>query len=133
MKWPILVAVALGSAAGGMARYAIGAAVQSRAGTTFPVGTLIINITGSLLLGFLLRYALDSASVSVEMRAFLTTGLCGGYTTFSTFTWECMELIEDGSYGRAAVYVALSVTIGIIGIFAGSAGARALMAARRGG
>jgi CrcB protein len=133
MKWPILAAVALGSAAGGMARYAVGAAVQSRAGTTFPAGTLVINITGSILLGFLLRYALDSASVSVEMRALVTTGFCGGYTTFSTFTWECMELIEDGSYGRAALYIALSVTIAIIGIFAGSAGARALIAARRGG
>jgi CrcB protein len=133
MKGSLLVAVAVGSAAGGVARYMVGVSVQSRAGMVFPLGTLVINITGSLLLGFLLRYMLDSAAVSAEMRALLTTGFCGGYTTFSTFTWESALLLEEGSYGRAALYVALSVGIGVIGIFAGMAAAHQLIAARRGG
>lgn len=133
MRWPILIAVAIGSAAGGSLRYVVGAAVQNRAGTAFPVGTLVINVTGSLLLGFLLRYAMESAAVSGEVRSLLTTGFCGGYTTFSTFSWECAELIEDGSYRRAALYIALSVTLAVVGIFLGMAGARELIAIRRGG
>jgi fluoride exporter len=132
MRWPILLAVAVGSAAGGTVRYIVGAAVQERAGTTFPLGTLVINITGSILLGFILRYAMESAAVTSEVRSLLTTGFCGGYTTFSTFSWECAELIEDGNYGRAALYIGLSVGIAIIGTFGGMAGARALIAAQRG-
>jgi fluoride exporter len=133
MKWPLVLAVAVGGAVGSVLRYIVGVSVQSRVGTPFPVGTLLINITGSLLLGFVLRFALESAAVSAEARAFLTTGLCGGYTTFSTFSWETAALIDEGAYARAGLYIALSVGIGVLGIFAGMAGAHSLIAARRGG
>lgn len=125
--------VALGSAAGGVTRFLFGGFVQRALGTTFPVGTLVINITGSLLLGFLLRYALATPAVSPEMRALLTTGFCGGYTTFSTFSYETAALIEDGDVRRAILYIALSVGISLAGTLLGFAAASELLALRRGG
>ena len=81
-------AIAVGAAAGGVSRFYLGAAIQQRLGTDFPWGTLAINITGSLLLGFLLRYALATPAISLELRAMLTVGFCGGYTTFSSYSYE---------------------------------------------
>jgi len=121
--------IALGSAVGGASRFALSSFIQQRAGT-FPVGTLIVNITGSLMLGFLMRYALGSTSVSAETRALLTTGFCGGYTTFSTFSYETITLIEQGDWRRASLYVGLSVFASLVGAFAGVALARELVALR---
>ena len=121
--------VAFGSAVGGVSRYALSSFIQQRAGT-FPVGTLIVNITGSLILGFLMRYALGSTSVSAETRALLTTGFCGGYTTFSTFSYETIALIQDGDYRRAATYVVASVVLSIVATFLGIFVAGELLAAR---
>jgi len=123
--------VALGSAVGGASRFALSTFVQQRASSAFPFGTLIVNITGSLILGFVLRYALASPSVSAEMRALLTTGFCGGYTTFSTFSYESIALIEDGDYRRAAIYIVLSVVLSLVATFLGIAAAGQLLAARR--
>ena len=125
----LLMYVAIGSAVGGASRFALSTFLQQRAGT-FPVGTLVVNITGSLALGFLLRYSLGSTSVSAETRALLTTGFCGGYTTFSTFSYETIKLIEDGDYRRAAVYVAVSVVLSLVGTFLGIIAANELLAAR---
>jgi CrcB protein len=123
--------VAVGSAVGGVSRYALGGLIQARAGDTFPVGTLVINITGSFLLGFLLRYALETTAVSPEVRAMLTTGFCGGYTTFSTFSYETVSLLEEGDWKRAGWYVALSVVLSIVGTFVGIAAAREAWALRQ--
>jgi CrcB protein len=122
--------VAVGGAVGSVARFLLGSFVQARAGAAFPVGTLVVNVTGSLLLGVLLRYALATDAVSAEVRVMLTVGFCGGYTTFSTFSYETVALIEDGHYERAVLYVALSVLASLIGTFAGLAGARELLALR---
>jgi len=97
----LYLSVALGSAIGGVLRFALGTLIQQKTGATFPVGTLAINLTGSFVLGFLLRYALATPVINPQARAFLTTGFCGGYTTFSTFTYETAALIEDGDYRRA--------------------------------
>jgi CrcB protein len=121
--------VAVGSAVGGASRFLLSSFIQQRAGT-FPVGTLIINITGSLILGFLMRYALGSTSVSAEMRALLTTGFCGGYTTFSTFSYETIALMEDGDYRRAAIYVIASVVLSLAATFLGIIAANAVLEAR---
>ena len=115
----LLLAVALGSAVGGVARVVLGNAVQGRSGGAFPMGTFVVNVSGSLLLGFLMRYTLATPSVSPEMRAMLTTGLCGGYTTFSTFSYETLALIEAGDYRRASLYAALSVVLAIVATLAG--------------
>jgi CrcB protein len=122
--------IAAGSAIGGMARYLLGGLLQRQTGATFPVGTLIINITGSFLLGLIMRYAVDSPTLSAEARAFLTIGFCGGYTTFSTFSYETVALMEDGQWPRAAVYVSLSVGLSLVGVFLGIAAARELLVLR---
>ncbi len=111
-------------------RFLLGTFLQQRAGTAFPIGTLIVNITGSILLGFLLRYALSTTTISPEVRGLLTTGFCGGYTTFSTFTYETMTLLEDGELGRAGAYVLLSVLVSLVGAYLGISAARELIALR---
>jgi CrcB protein len=124
--------IAFGSALGGAVRYLLGGWIQSRAGADFPVGTLVINVTGSFLLGVLYRYASDSAAITPELRAMLTIGICGGYTTFSTFSYETVRLFEDGEFARAGTYVALSVVVSIAAAFFGIAAGRELVALRRG-
>jgi fluoride exporter len=125
--------VALGSALGGAARLLLGNFIQQRAGTSFPLGTLIINVTGSFVLGFLIRYAIATPGIAPEMRALLTTGFCGGYTTFSTYSFETATLIEDGRYERASVYIVLSVGLALLGVFGGFATARQFIAFRANG
>ena len=124
--------IAIGSAIGGLSRYWLGGLIQRAHGGPFPLGTLVINVTGSLLIGFLLRYSLDSTAVSAEMRGFLTIGFCGGYTTFSTFSWETVALIEDGDWRRASVYILASLILSILGTVAGVALARQLIHFRHG-
>lgn len=128
----VAIAVLIGGAIGSLARLLIGAAITSRVGLAFPVGTLVINITGSLLLGFIMRFALDTTAVTPTVRALLTTGFCGGYTTFSTFSYETMDLIQDGSYGRAALYSISSVVLGLAATFVGFAAAHSILAFARG-
>ena len=122
--------VALGAAAGGVSRYYLSGFIQQRAGSGFPVGTLVINITGSFLLGFIMRYALKTEIITAATRALLTTGFCGGYTTFSTFTYETALMMDDGEYSRAALYVGTSVVIGIVCMYLGFAAANRLLALR---
>jgi CrcB protein len=122
--------VALGSAVGGVARFALSVLVQQRVGPSFPVGTLVVNISGSFVLGLILRYALGTQAITPEVRALLTTGFCGGYTTFSTFTYDTMLLLEDGQTSRAGLYVLLSVGLSLAGAWLGILGARALLAMR---
>jgi CrcB protein len=123
-------AVALGAGVGGVARYLLASAIQQRAGTAFPWGSFVVNVSGSLLLGFLIRYALATPSLSVEMRALLTTGFCGGYTTFSTYSYETATLLEDGQYSRAGLYAVASVLLALAGTVAGFALAREAIALR---
>ena len=122
--------VALGSAVGGVARFALASLVQQRVGPNFPVGTLVVNISGSFALGLILRYALGTQAITPEVRALLTTGFCGGYTTFSTFTYDTMLLLEDGQTSRAGMYVLLSVALSLAGAWLGILGGRALLAMR---
>jgi CrcB protein len=122
--------IALGSAIGGVSRYLVGGFMQRLAAGTFPVGTLLINVTGSFLLGLILRYGVETSTLTPEIRAFLTIGVCGGYTTFSTFSYETVALAEDGQFARAALYVALSVGLSLIATFLGFAAARELMTVR---
>jgi CrcB protein len=126
----LVLAVALGSAVGGVARFLLSAWLEQRSATSFPWATLLINISGSLLLGFLATWTYETAGVPADVRALLTTGLCGGYTTFSTFSLETVALIEEGLFGRAAAYIVLSVVVSIVGAYAGIAGARHLVLLR---
>ena len=110
--------VALGSAVGGVGRYLMSLWLGS---TSFPWATLAINIIGSFLLGFLLKIPLLPSSMSPEVRAMLTVGFCGGFTTFSTFTAETIRLAQDGSWPKAAAYISASVLLGLVAGLAGLA------------
>jgi CrcB protein len=123
--------VALGSAIGGVARYLVGGWVQERSGTTFPVQTLLINVSGSFLLGLVQRYALETTALSPELRTMLTIGVLGGYTTFSTFSYETLRLVEDGDWRWASAYILLSVVLSVAAALLGVAAARELLALRR--
>jgi CrcB protein len=123
--------IAVGGALGSVCRFLLTGLVQRQLGTTFPFGTLMVNVTGSLLLGALLRYSLDTPGVSPEMRALLATGFCGGYTTFSTFSYETMALLQSGDYRRAGGYALASVVVSLLAMYAGLEFARVLIAARR--
>lgn len=118
--------VFLGAGIGGLARYALGGWVQSRAGIAFPWGTLFVNVTGSLLLTFLIG-TLERTAVSPEWRLFLGIGVCGGYTTFSTFSYETVRMMQSGDWTRAAWYVAASVVLTIAAALLGFLLASALM------
>jgi CrcB protein len=122
--------IAVGSAVGGVGRYLLGGLVQRSFAGTFPVGTLFVNLTGSFLLGLILRYAVDTPTVTPEVRALLTVGLCGGYTTFSTFSYESLALLEDGDWGRAGAYIVLSLGLSLLATFLGVAAARELSSLR---
>ena len=125
---PILF-VALGSALGGVGRYLIGGAIQRVSGGTFPYGTLVVNITGAFVLGFIARYALESPDFSPEARLFLTTGICGGYTTFSTFSLESFDLLEHGHYAQAITYMGASLLVSVVATAGGVLLARNVAAA----
>ena len=125
--------VALGAALGGALRYLATVYIQQRAGPGFPVATMMINITGSLLLGFLVAYLATTAVVRPELALLLTSGLCGGYTTFSTFSYETFILMRDGEYQRAGMYIVLSVGVSLVAMFAGFAAARGAIHLQRGG
>jgi fluoride exporter len=122
--------IAAGSAVGGVSRYLLGGVIQRLLDTTFPTGTLFINVTGSFLLGAIVRFAMDTPWISPEVRAFLTIGICGGYTTFSTFSYESVAMMEDGQWTRAGLYVVASVGLSILATFLGLAAARAALGAR---
>jgi CrcB protein len=126
----MLLYVAVGSAIGGVSRYLLGGLIQRLLDTTFPAGTLLINISGSFLLGAILRYAMETPTLSPEIRAFLTLGFCGGYTTFSTFSYETVALLEDGEWSRAGLYVGASVLLSLLGVFLGFALAREVIVLR---
>jgi CrcB protein len=126
----MLLYVAVGSAIGGVSRYLLGGLIQRLLDTTFPAGTLLINISGSFLLGAILRYAIDTPTLSPEIRALLTIGFCGGYTTFSTFSYETVALLEDGQWTRAGLYVGASVLLSLVGVFLGFALAREVIVLR---
>ena len=129
----LILSIAVGSAAGGVARYLLSGAVHNRLGTAFPVGTLVVNVLGCLALGFILQVALDTGELSPAARALLTTGFCGGFTTFSTFGWETMGLIEEGSLRRAALNVGGSVVLGLGAIWVGMLTAKILLGVLRKG
>lgn len=129
--WRMFAAVALGGAVGSVARFALTWLVQSRVTGPFPIGTLVVNIAGSLVLGFIMQLGLATASMSPHVRLLLTTGFCGGFTTFSAFSYETAQLINERKYSTTAVYIGASVVLSLIAIFVGMRLARGVLPALR--
>lgn len=123
--------IAIGSAVGGVARYLIGLLGLRWFGVGYPVGTLFVNLTGSLLIGFVMRYATEPGSLSNAARAFLVVGICGGYTTFSAFSYETIGMLQNGAVGKAAGYMVASVSLALAGTLVGMGLASSLIELRR--
>lgn len=110
--------IGLGSFIGGISRYLLGYAIQNKAVSTFPYGTLTVNIIGCFLIGVIFGIS-ERSGMSNEWRLFLTTGIVGGFTTFSAFSYESISLMRDGQPGSAFIYIACSVIIGLLATFTG--------------
>ena len=119
---PLLLLVMTGGALGTGARYAVSGLVANSIGETFPWGTLIINITGSFLIGFVFTLTSPDGRVMVSggTRQFVMTGFCGGYTTFSSFSLQTLNLIRDGEWLAAGGNILGSVTLCMLGVWLGS-------------
>lgn len=108
-----------GAIAGAPLRYFVQGRVQDVTGITFPWGTLVVNVTGCLLIGILLTLAEEREVLSREARLALVVGFLGSYTTFSTFGWETVALLRENDVVRAAGNVLLSTLGGIVGVWLG--------------
>ena len=128
MNFVVIAAVAAGGAIGSVARYLIAGWVQSAAWAGFPFGIFVVNVSGGLVMGVLTELMALKYSVSLETRAFLTTGIMGGYTTFSTFSLESAMLIERHDYATATSYVIGSAILSIVALFCGMWMVRAIYA-----
>jgi CrcB protein len=109
--------VGIGGAIGSILRYLASTLISTKILSGFPWGTLLINITGCFIIGVVYAFA-EKNSISPEWRFFLATGICGGYTTFSTFSLESFSLLRDGHYFYASAYISSSVILGILATFA---------------
>ena len=115
----LLLYVAVGSAIGGAARYLVATLLPQPPESLFPIATTVVNVTGSLVLGLVVGYAMAADTMRPEMRAFLAIGICGGYTTFSAFSLETVMLLQKGRYDVAAIYIAVSVALSVTATIAG--------------
>lgn len=114
----IILAIGVGGFIGGIARYLISLFIQNKYLSTFPYGTLAVNIIGCFLIG--LVYGLsEKGNINVEWRLFLATGVLGGFTTFSSLSNETVSMLRDGQYWHAFAYIAVSVIIGLAATFTG--------------
>jgi CrcB protein len=125
----ILLYIALGGAVGAVARYGVGGWVQARTGFGFPWGTLAVNVLGALLIGFALRY-LEAVRLSAEVRALVIIGMLGAFTTFSTFSYETVALLQDGEWLRAGAYAFGSLVLGLVAVVVGLSAASYVLQVR---
>jgi len=106
-------------AAGTLARYGLQGVAYQSTGTSFPSGTLVVNLLGCFLLGGVAQYSLNHLSVPPDWRLAITVGFFGAFTTFSSFGWETVRMLEDGEWWKAALYVGTSVLGGLLLVMLG--------------
>ena len=114
----IVALVGIGSFIGGTLRYLIAQMVQSKFLSAFPFGTLTVNIIGCLVIGIVFGLS-EKLNLSPEWRLFLATGICGGFTTFSAFSLETMQLLRVGQIFYGLLYVATSILVGLLAVYLG--------------
>ncbi len=113
--------IAAGAALGGVLRYFFSGVAARLAGETFPWGTLFVNVTGCIVIGFFVAFTSPDGRLLVpaHLRLFVITGLCGGYTTFSTFSLETLRLLQDREWAYAGANIAASLLLCLAGVWAG--------------
>jgi len=111
--------VGLGGLIGSVARYLVAVLFAGQFTSSFPIATFTVNIVGCFIIGILFALSDRGNILSPEWRVFLTTGFCGGFTTFSTFSYESIKLIQDGEFFYLGLYVALSVVVGFAATYLG--------------
>lgn len=117
MKLSALMLVGIGGFLGAVGRFVVGTLVSQRWGTSWPYGTFIINITGCFLIAFFLTLTTERVAVHESLQYLFPVGFVGAYTTFSTYEFETMRLLETGAWARATSYVVLSTFIGLAAVF----------------
>jgi fluoride exporter len=124
----LYVLIGVGGALGSIARFWLNGLISDQVGELFPWGTLVINVTGSFLIGFISTIGGPDGRwfMSTHTRSFLTIGICGGYTTFSSFSLQTLNLARGGEWGRAGAYTVASVVACLIGVWLGHVCASAL-------
>lgn len=118
--------VSLGAVVGANLRYLLAQYVAGAIPSSFPYGTLLINVTGSLILGFFLVFTTDRVLVDPRWRLVVAVGFCGGYTTYSSFAYETFALFEQGRWAYSVANIAVTNVLCLLGVAAGAALARAL-------
>jgi fluoride exporter len=118
------VAVALGAMLGANLRFVVGNWAAARWGADFPYGTFVINVSGAFAIGLVLSFIGERVGVSPLWRLFFATGFLGGYTTFSSYTWEALTLAQDGEWVDAGAYILGSNVLGFVGVWLGATLAR---------
>ena len=106
--------IAIFGAVGTLARYGLQGVVRIRTGSTFPFGTLLVNLTWCFLLGLIGQFTMNRMVISPDWRIAIAVGFFGGYTTFSSFGWETAKLLEEGAWLHASAYVSASVLVGLL-------------------
>jgi len=113
--------IAVGGALGSVARYWVGSTISGRMGARFPYGTMVINITACVVLGFTLTYFGKRADLNPAWRFLVTIGFIGAYSTFSTYEWETLSTMRSGAFLLAAIYAAGSLVLGLAATWCGTA------------
>ena len=113
-------------AAGTLARYGLQGLVQSWTGSMFPTGTLTVNLLGCFLLGGVAQFSFQHLTIPSDWRMAITVGFVGAFTTFSTFTWETVRMLDDGAWPSAILYLGVSVIGGLLAVMLGMRLANAL-------
>jgi fluoride exporter len=112
--------IAIGGALGSIARYWVGSTIAGRMGIRFPYGTLIVNITACIIIGFSLTYMSRRADMNPALRYLIPIGFIGAYSTFSTYEWETLTTLRSGAFLLAAIYAGGSLILGLIAVWGGS-------------
>lgn len=111
--------VALGGALGSIARFWVGSAVTDRMGTRFPYGTIVINVTACILIGFFMAFLDRRGETDLAWRFLVPIGFVGAYSTFSTFEWEAFSSLQAGAFFISSLYIVSSLFLGLVGVWLG--------------